>query len=102
MVSRALTTFVIVGGGLLIAAAPVFIVGRIRNEPRLIRSFGLGALAIAALCAAVAAGSERQVSQCLDAGNSDCIDSGAAGLQLVMIVVYLIVAWSTAWLTYRE
>lgn len=102
MVSRALTTFLVVGGGLLLAAVPVFIVGRLRKEPRLIRSFGLGALAIAILCAAVAAGSERQVTQCLDAGNSDCVDSGAAGLQLVMIVVYVIAAWSTAWLTYRE
>jgi hypothetical protein len=99
---RALTTFLVVGGGLLLAAVPVFLVGRVRNEPRLVRSFGLGAIAVAILCAAIAAGSERQVAQCLEAGNSDCIDSGAAGLQLVIVVIYVIAAWSTAWLTYRE
>lgn len=102
MLTRALTTFLIVGGVLLLAATPLFIVARMRKEPRTIRSFALGALVVAILCAAVAAGSERQVTQCLDAGNTDCIDSGAAGLQMVMIVLYVIAALSTAWLTYRE
>jgi hypothetical protein len=102
VVTRALTTFLLVGGGLLLAAIPLFIVARMRKEPRTIRSFALGAVGIAILCAAVAAGSERQVAQCLEAGNTDCIDSGASGLQLLMIVLYVIAAWSTAWLTYRE
>lgn len=102
MVTAGLTTFLLVGGGLLLAAVPVFVVARLKDEPQLIRSFGLGAVGIAILCAAVAAGSERQVAQCLDAGNSDCIDSGAAGLQLLMIVLYVITAWSTAWLNYRQ
>lgn len=102
MLGRFLTTFLLVTGLLILLAVPVFVVAWRKRRLTTIRSFLASAVGVGVLCGSIAAGSERQVTQCLEAGNADCIDSGAAGLQALMMAIYVIVAWVGAVLIYRD
>ncbi|MGH3649874.1 MAG: hypothetical protein ACRDU9_04125 [Acidimicrobiia bacterium] len=97
-----LTTLLIVTVLLLVLGAPLTVPTWRKGQRKTARSWLIGAGVIGVLCASIAMVSERQVTQCLDAGNTDCIDSGAAGLQLVFIVLYLVSAWIGAFLVWRE
>jgi hypothetical protein len=97
-----ITSMVLYGGLLAVLAAPLFYVTWRKDRLTAARNFGIGGLVIALLCAVLAVVSERQVLQCLDAGNSDCFDSGAVGLQLLFIGIYAAVAWSNAFWMWRD
>ena len=97
-----ITSMVLYGGLLAVLAAPLFYVTWRKDRLTAARNFGIAALVIALLCAVLAVVSERQVLQCLDAGNSDCFDSGAVGLQLLFIVIYVTIAWSNAFWMWRD
>jgi len=97
-----ITSLVIYIGLIGVLASPLFVV--IWRRDRLItgRNFLVGALVIGILCATIETVSERQVLQCIDAGNSDCFDSGAAGLQLLFVGLYSVAAWWNAFLIWRD
>ncbi|HEX9848292.1 MAG TPA: hypothetical protein VGB33_07725 [Acidimicrobiia bacterium] len=99
---RILLTFLIVSGVTVVLGAPVFMVAWRKRRTKTIRSFLISAGVVGILSGLTAGSSERQVAQCLEAGNSDCVDSGAAGLQLLMMVIYVVVAWYSAIVIYRE
>ena len=95
-------TFLVITGLLTALAAPLWIVAWRKNELASKRNYLVAAIAVGVLCASIATASQRQVQQCLDAGNSDCVDSGTPGLQLIFIVVYVITAWVMAYVTWKE
>jgi Tfp pilus assembly protein FimT len=97
-----ITSMVIYAGLLAVLAAPLFYVTWRKNRLTAARNFVISALVIALLCAVLAVVSERQVLQCIDAGNSDCFDSGAVGLQLLFIGIYVVIAWSNAFWMWRD
>jgi hypothetical protein len=97
-----ITSMVIYGGLLAVLASPLFYMTWRRNRLSAGRNFALAAVGIAVMCSALAVVSERQVLQCIDAGNSDCFDSGAVGLQLLFIGIYVVVAWSNAFFMWRD
>jgi hypothetical protein len=97
-----ITSMVIYGGLLLALAGPLFYVTWRKDRLTTARNFLIGAGVIAISCSVLAVVSERQVSQCLDAGNSDCIDSGAAGLQLLFVVLFTATAWFNAYFMWRD
>lgn len=94
--------FFFVTVGLLILATPLFVMAWSRQRTTTVRNFAIAAALVGAACGSLAGISDRQVTQCLDAGVADCIDSGSAGLQLLFIGLYLVVAWFTAYTLYRD
>ena len=97
-----LTTFLLVGGAALLLASPLFFVAWRGKRPAAIRNFLIGGLTVALLCSVLAGVSDRQVQQCLDAGNSDCVDAGTAGMQALMVAVYVFASWMAAASIYRD
>jgi hypothetical protein len=97
-----ITSLVIFTGLLVALAAPLFYVTWRKDRLTTARNFAISALVVAICCAVLAVVSERQVSQCLDAGNSDCIDSGAAGMQLLFVVIFTAISWFIAYFMWRD
>lgn len=97
-----ITSLVIFGALLIFLAAPLYIVTWRRTRLTTARNFVLGALFIALLCATLETVSKRQVLQCIEAGHSDCFDSGAAGLQLLFVGLYAVTSWANAYLISRD
>lgn len=97
-----ITSLVIFIGLLIVLAAPLFYVTWRKDRLRTARNFLISALTIAICCAVLAVVSERQVLQCLDAGNADCIDSGAAGLQLLFVGIFAATSWFNAYFMWRD
>ena len=97
-----LSTFLTVTGVVLILGAPILVISWRRKRTKTMRNFLIGGATVALMCAVLAAVSQRQMAQCEAAGNPDCIDPGAAGLQLLFIANYLLVAWIAAILMYRD
>lgn len=97
-----ITSLVIFGGLLIALAAPLLYIAWRKDRLRAARNFLISAGMIAISCAVLAVVSERQVLQCLGAGNSDCIDSGAAGMQLLFVGIFAVVAWFNAFFMWRD
>lgn len=102
MAELLIVSFVIITAIALALASPVFIVGWQRQRFRTIRNFSIGAILVGVCGAALEGVSERQVEQCMAAGNSDCLDSGTIGLQLLFLFFFVVAAWSSAFVMYRE
>jgi hypothetical protein len=102
VVDTVITTTVIITSLVAVMASPVFVVAWRRGRRDTIRNFAVGTVAIGVLCGSIAAISERQVAQCTAAGNSDCIDAGAAGLQLVIIGIFVLASWVAASVMWRD
>ena len=88
--------------GLWLLSVPLFYAAWRRQRSTTIRNFALSALGIGFLCGTLATVSDRQVEQCVNAGNSQCFDSGAAGMQLTLITFYLLITWITAYALHRD
>lgn len=97
-----ITSYVIFTGLVLALASPITYVAWRKDRVSTMRNFFFGALVIGLLCAVLSVVSERQVAQCLDAALSDCIDAGAAGLQLLFVGLYSVAAWFTAYFMWRD
>jgi ABC-type enterobactin transport system permease subunit len=94
--------FLVVGGLALIAAGPLFLIARRQGKSDTMRNFLIGAGVIALVCGTMEYVSERQVAQCLAAGNNDCYDAGTIGLQLLFVGGYAVSAWISAYSLYRS
>lgn len=97
-----ITSLVIFSGLIAVLASPLFYLAWRKERLVTARNFLIGLGVVAVSCAVLAVVSERQVMQCLDAGNSECIDSGAAGLQLLLVAVFTAAAWFNAYFMWRD
>jgi hypothetical protein len=97
-----LQSFAFVAVATLVVGLPVFLVARRQRRADTIRNFLLGAGVIALLCGTMEYVSIRQVNQCLNAGNTDCVDAGTIGMQMVFVAGYAIAAWITAFSMHRS
>lgn len=86
----------------LILSSPVTFVAWRKNRVATTRNFMIGALAIALPCAILDVVSERQMSQCLDAGIGECLDVGRAGMQFLLIGAFAVTAWLNAFFLWRD
>lgn len=62
-----------------------------------VRNFAIGAGVVAFLAGLVAMTSERAVQQCIAANGRACVDPGGPGVQIVLVVFYLLVSWLVAY-----
>lgn len=97
-----ITSYVIYAGLALALGSPVSYVAWRKGRLTAMRNFFVGALVIALLCAVLSVVSVRQVSECMDAGHSDCFDSGAVGLQLLFVGLYAVAAWINAYFIWSD
>jgi hypothetical protein len=97
-----ITSLVIFVGLLVVLAAPLLYMAWRTERLNTARNFLIGAGVVAICCAVLAVVSERQVLQCLDAGNADCIDSGAAGMQFLFVGLFAVAAWFNAYFMWRD
>lgn len=85
---RFMSDAAVFGGIAVVMASPVAIVGLRRGESETVRRFLLGALIVGIFSALVSLGSESLVRRCANAGNTDCVDYGAFGVQVLALGVY--------------
>ena len=97
-----LTALVRYTGGLLLAGVPVMIIARRRRRVQTIRRFAIAAGLIGLICATVSVSSEELVDSCIAAGNKNCFDFGADGLQLMLVVGYVGTALVRAFQIYND
>ena len=81
---------------------PLAVVARGRRRTKTVQRYVIGAAGTGFVCALIAASSERLVSQCEAAGNSNCFDSGATGLQMLFLGGYGFAVLLAAFLIYRD
>lgn len=93
-------------GGLSFALAiPLFVVARRHGKDATVRGFVYGGIGVAVACAVLAAGTHDLRGDCDEAGYNlsyACLDVGAAGLQLLLVGGFVVVAWITAYLIAKE
>jgi hypothetical protein len=96
------TTTLAVTGLLGLLGLPLWFVLWRRDRLADSRNFLIAAVVVGVACGLIAANGERQLQQCLDAGNPGCVDPGSSGLQLVLVFGYTITVWVMAFVTWRE
>ncbi len=102
MLAAFLSTFLKVTAVLLVVSVPVFLLAKKRADTKISRKFLIGASAVGLFCAVAAAGAYRQISNCEAAGNHSCFDSGGAGIQMLAIVGFVVVAGIKTMGLYRD
>ena len=97
-----LTALVRYTGGLLLASVPVMIIAWRWGRVETIRRFAIAAGLIGLMCALLSLTSKELVDSCIAAGNKNCFDFGADGLQLMLVVGYVGTALVRAFLIYND
>lgn len=92
-----LRTALVILGILVALGLPLWLVAWRERRRDTIRNFAIGALVVAVLAGIVAFTSQRAVEQCIAANGRQCIDPGSNGVQLVMVVLYVIANWFVAY-----
>lgn len=87
---------------LAVLALPLWIAAARKGRTDTIRRFAITGAVIAFACGVIAGTSDRLISQCEAAGYPNCVDPGAAGMQLVVIGIYVIFAWVVAIPMWRD
>jgi len=95
------TTLVVVLAVLAILGLPLWLVAWQSGRRDTIRNFIVAGAGVAMLAAFLEADSAHKVSQCFEAGNPSCVDSGALGMILVMTALYVVAAWMAAFSIWR-
>jgi hypothetical protein len=90
-------TALVILGILAALGAPLWFVAWRQHRRDTIRNFAVGAGVVAILAGIVAMTSERAVEQCIAANGRDCIDPGGSGVQVVLVVFYLLANWFVAY-----
>ncbi len=81
---------------MVVVALPLFYVARRLRRPKvLIRYAGIAA-ALALLVAGMEATSRLLVERCMEAGNTGCVDYGAAGGKAMAIGGFAVASWIRA------
>lgn len=97
-----ITSYVIFAGLALALSSPATFVAWRRHRVATIRNFVVGAFVVALPCAILDVVSDRQMSQCLDAGIAECLDVGRAGLQFLFVGLFAVIAWFNAYFMWRD
>ncbi len=92
-----LTVWVLYLALLLALAIPVFVVARRRSKPSTIRNVAISALVVSGLMAITRYTSDQLVQQCVDVGNTQCIDAGSTGILWLFGLGFTTVVWLRAW-----
>jgi hypothetical protein len=100
--STFLTSLLLFTGLLLVISVPVLVVARQRGRAGTVRRFPIAAVVTALFCATLAATAVGLEERCEAAGNPNCFDSGATGLQTLAVVVFAGIAWVNAYMIYRD
>lgn len=87
---------------LLVCSTPVLVLAWRRSQARTVRRFLVAVVSVGLIAAGGTATSERLVNQCREAGNSICLDQGFAGLQILLVGGYIVVALVTAYLLHLD
>lgn len=95
-------TFAVILGILAGLGLPLWFIAWQKGRRDTIRNFAIGAAAVAVLGGVVAITSERALEQCMAANGRACLDPGSDGVQLVMVVFYLIANWFVAYKMWSE
>ncbi len=82
---------------LLVLAVPVFIVARRRGRTTTIRNVVISAVVMSGLMGLTRFSSERLVDQCIEVGNTQCIDAGSTGILWLFGIGFTVVVWARAW-----
>lgn len=102
LVDIVITNSVIMTALIGVLCSPVFVLAWRRERLDTIRNFAIGSVFIGVLCGFIAMVSHRQVAQCIEAGNSDCVDSGAVGLQVLLVGLFVVASWVVSWTMWRS
>ena len=86
----------------LLLAVPVIVAAYRRGRSQMIKRFLISGLAVGLFCGALEANSERLVNQCIAARLVDCVDYGAAGIQVLAVAGFGFTALLKAWLLRDE
>jgi len=87
---------------LLVCTAPVLVLAWRRRRTRTVSRFLVAGASVGLIAAGGTATSERLVNQCTEAGNSICLDSGFAGLQILLVGGYIVAAVAKAYILYVD
>jgi nucleoside permease NupC len=96
------TSYVIFAGLALTLSSPATYVAWRKDRVTTVRNFVVGAFVVALPCAILDVVSERQMSQCFQAGISECLDVGRAGMQFLLVGVFAVTAWFNAFFMWRD
>lgn len=83
-------------------AAPAVTIAHRAGRPAIARRFLVAVPVCGLLCGLSAAGSERLINQCLNAGNTRCFDGGGAGFIFLVAGAMLAVSLVSAWVVARH
>ena len=75
---------------LLVIAAPVAVLAVKKGRRDRARRFLWTALGLGLMCGLLSLSSQRSVSRCEAAGNTLCLDFGTAGMQFLLVTLYLV------------
>lgn len=84
--------FAVFGAIALVLATPVVFIGLRRGQTRTVGRFAIVGCAVALACALLSLGSKSLVRRCLEAGNTECLDYGTLGMQLLALGLYGVVS----------
>jgi hypothetical protein len=96
-----LGAFVLFTAIMVVAALPVVLLSR-RTNPARARRFLTAALVSGLVCGVLATTSEKLVDDCIAAGNPSCLDYGAAGMQLMIVIGYAAIALISGFRLWRD
>ncbi len=102
MVPSFLSHFALFVVVVIVLGVPVWLVAWRHERPATIRRFGLAGLAVAGFAAANEVLSDRLVTQCEAAGNTACVDVGGAGIRLMVLGGFIVVAWWRAYAIFSD
>ena len=80
------TSFVLYTLLMLVFAAPAMFVARRAGRPAIAKRFLIAAPICGLVCGITAAGSQRLINRCLDAGHKQCYDAGGTGIVAMVVV----------------
>lgn len=83
---------------LFVFSIPLIFIARRSGRADLVRKFLRAGAIVAGVTAGLASSSEHLVNRCFEAGNHDCVDIGAAGIRLLLIGGYIVIALAEAYL----
>ena len=78
-------------------SAPAIVLARRQGEGATVRRFVRAVLIAGAFFGVMFASSRRLTDQCVAEGNTQCYDSGATGLTVIVIVGFVVVSGVRTW-----
>lgn len=94
--------FALSGGAALLLATPALVIALKRGLRSTVRRFLLASAGVGVATGLLSLVSRWLVDRCREAGNTGCVDYGAAGMQLLVLVAFGIVSLTRAFVMARS